>query len=339
MSCINIKKSTLCSVFITSICMQFIASRKKFYTISGIFFLISFFVFFFLPKNLGIDMTGWLQIEYNTSSSINEEKLSQVKENIINSYNFSGEKIVSDLLVYSLNENTIRVDVGLSSEPDVTKDSQRSTDIRQKFPNFFHTADIVVSESSFVVVGKSFGKFVLDRAYLTLTVCLFGIALYLMFAFKKSIAWTSGITFGVITLATLLHDIIIAPGIYIILGLFFPELKIDTFFVTAILTILGYSINDTIVILDRIRSNYRDKRAHDKRTDKQIFEESIQVSLRRSIYTSMTLVIVLISMLLFWPDALFGFVTLMLLGTIIGTYSSICIAAPVLYDINFRNKS
>lgn len=78
----------------------------------------------------------------------------------------------------------------------------------------------------------------------------------------------------------------------------------DTFFVTAILTTLGYSINDTIVILDRIRSTYKDKKSHDKRNAKQIFEDSIQVSLRRSLYTSMTLVMVLVSMLFFGPDAL-----------------------------------
>lgn len=103
---------------------------------------------------------------------------------------------------------------------------------------------------------------------------------------------------------------------------------------TAILTTLGYSINDTIVILDRIRANYRDKKSHDKRPTNQIFEDSVQVSLRRSLYTSMMLVIILVSMLLFGPEALVGFTTLMLLGTLVGTYSSICIAAPILYDIN-----
>ncbi len=125
---------------------------------------------------------------------------------------------------------------------------------------------------------------------------------------------------------------------FIALGMIFPVLKVDTFFVTAILTILGFSINDTIVILDRIRSNYKNKKSGDKRSTKQIFEESIQISLRRSLYTSMTLVIVLICMLFFGPEALIGFTTLMLLGTITGTYSSICLAAPILYDINTAKK-
>jgi preprotein translocase SecF subunit len=187
-------------------------------------------------------------------------------------------------------------------------------------------------------VWQSFGDFVIKRAYLNLIVCFIGIAIYLMFAFRKSIEGTSSFAFGAITLITLLHDVIVASGIYIVLWLIFPDLKIDAFFVTAILTILGYSINDTIVILDRIRATYRDRKWNDKRSRKQIFEDSIQVSLRRSLYTSMTLIMVLVSMLFFGPEALRWFVTLMLLGAIVGTYSSICLAAPLLYDINNSRK-
>ena len=164
--------------------------------------------------------------------------------------------------------------------------------------------------------------------------CLLVICLYLMFALHKSIEGTSGLTFRVVIIAPLIHDVIIAAGIFIFLGLIIPALKIDTFFVTATLTILGYSINDTIVILDRIRSSYREKRSSDTRTDKQIFDDAINVSVRRSIYTSLTLVIILVCMLFFGPEALYGFLTLMLLGTIFGTYSSIFVAAPIIYDIN-----
>jgi preprotein translocase SecF subunit len=240
--------------------------------------------------------------------------------------------------MYGVNENDIRIDVGLTKESDISGAQLQITDIRNSLPIFFKKYDITVSELSFVSVGNSFGKFVLDRAYLTLVVCFISIAFYLMYAFRDSIEGTSSVTFGTITLATLLHDIIVSSGIFVILGLIFPVLKIDTFFVTAILTILGFSINDTIVILDRIRSNYKAKKSQDQRSSKQIFEESIQVSLRRSLYTSMTLLIVLTCMLLFGPEALVGFTTLMFLGTIVGTYSSICLAAPVLYDINSSKK-
>lgn len=317
--------------------MRFIANRKKFYLISGIGFLISFLVFFFVPKNYGIDMTGGLQVEYAISAPVESEKLDEVREDVLKNYLFETKPVVSDLLVYTVDNTSLRIDVGLTAESDVQKAQKRTEDIRGALPKFFQKRDITVTESSFISVGQSFGKFVIDRAYLTLTMCLIAIALYLMYAFRQSIEGTSSFTFGAITLITLLHDIIIAPGIFIILGLFFPELKVDTFFVTAILTTLGYSINDTIVILDRIRANYKDRKVSDKRTTKQIFEDSIQVSLRRSLYTSMTLVMVLLSMLFFGPNALLGFTTLMLLGAIIGTYSSICIAAPLLYDINKKN--
>ncbi len=279
-------------------------------------------------------MTGGLQIEYNVSKPVDAEKLAEIREDILKNYIFDARSVVSDLLVYTVDTSSIRMDVGLVEELDVKKSQKRTEDIRRALPIFFTKHDVTVNESSFVSVGQSFGKFVIDRAYLTLTMCLIAIALYLMYAFRQSIEGTSSFTFGAITLVTLFHDIIIAPGIFILFWLFFPELKVDTFFVTALLTTLGYSISDTIVILDRIRANYKDKKMSDKRSTKQIFEDSIQVSLRRSLYTSMTLVMVLLAMLFFGPSALLGFTTLMLLGAIVGTYSSICIAAPLLYDIN-----
>ncbi len=318
--------------------MRFIANRKKFYIFSGVTTILSVLVFFMVSPNLGIDMTWGLQIEYSAQSPVTQEKLSEVRADIVKNYRYGKDDIFSDVMVYTADNSSIRADIGLKTESDTVRATAKSNDIRARLPDFFKKHDIVVTESSFMSVGKSFWDFVLNRAYLNLVICLFAIALYLMYAFRKSIEWTSSFTFWAITLITLFHDVIVAAGIYIAVGIFLPELKVDTFFVTAILTILGYSINDTIVIIDRIRANYKDKRSSDKRSEKQIFEDSIQVSLRRSLYTSMMLVIVLISMLFFGPEALRGFVTLMLLGTIVGTYSSICLAAPLLYDINSWKK-
>jgi preprotein translocase SecF subunit len=318
--------------------MHFLANRKKFYLVSGTLVFLSFLAFFFVPKNYGIDMTWGLQVAYSADAPVSQEKLEEVRADILDGYMFESRDIISDILIYSVNTSDIRMDIGLTSEEDIKVAQMQVTDIRASLPEYFQKHDIVVSELSFVSVGNSFGKFVLDRAYLTLTMCLISIAIYLMFAFRKSIEGASSFSFGAITLGTLFYDIIVASGMFIALWTIFPVLKIDTFFVTAILTILGFSINDTIVILDRIRSNYKNKKSGDRRSTKQIFEESIQVSLRRSLYTSMTLIIVLICMLFFGPEALMGFTTLMLLGTITGTYSSICLAAPILYDINTAKK-
>ncbi len=87
------------------------------------------------------------------------------------------------------------MDIGLNEEEDVTKSQRRVQDIRLALPQFFKKTDITVSESSFISVGQSFGKFVIDRAYLTMTVCLIAIALYLMYAFRQSIEGTSSFTF------------------------------------------------------------------------------------------------------------------------------------------------
>lgn len=319
--------------------MHFLNNRKTFYTISGTFILFSFVVFFFAPKNFGIDMTGGLQIEYTTAGTMpSETQLATIKEEILKEYTFEGKSVLSEVNVYPVNVNFIRADIGLNAEADKAQAEKRTADVRSKIPEIFTKNDVQVTEASFISVGQSFGKFVLDRAILTLIVCCVGIALYVMFAFRKSIEGMPSSVFGGITLVTLLHDVTIAPAIYLLLSIPFPFLKIDTFFVTAILTILGYSINDTIVILDRVRSEYHHRKSSDKRSDKQVFEDSIQISLWRSILTSMTLTLVLIAMLFFGPEALYGFVTLMLLGTLVGTYSSIMIAAPLVYDIKMLRK-
>ena len=117
-----------------------------------------------------------------------------------------------------------------------------------------------------------------------------------------------------------------------ITSFFFPQFKIDTFLLTALLTILGYSINDTIVVLDRIRSTLREG-VNKKLPFSQMIDKAIHDTMRRSLFTSLTVFIVVLSMFLFGPESLKGFTLALLFGTIVGTYSSICIAAPLLIDI------
>lgn len=138
--------------------------------------------------------------------------------------------------------------------------------------------------------------------------------------------------FAVVTGVSLIHDVVIAFGLYVIASLFFPEFKIDTYFITAMLTVLGYSINDTIVVMDRIRSNLQDGVAR-KMSFSALIDKSINDTLRRSIFTSMTVIIVLICMFFFGPGSLKGFTLALIFGGLVGTYSSICIASPLLIDI------
>lgn len=158
------------------------------------------------------------------------------------------------------------------------------------------------------------------------------ISLYIQYAFRGSIAGMASWPFAVVTGLSLIHDVLVAFGLYVITSFFFPEFKIDTFFLTALLTILGYSINDTIVVMDRIRSNLKDGGLK-KSSFSEIIDRSIHDTMRRSLLTPMTVLIVLVCLFIFGPSSLKGFVLTLIYGTIIGTYSSIFIASPLLVDI------
>lgn len=132
-------------------------------------------------------MTGGLQIEYSTSVVPDEQRLAEIKEHILDVYLFEDKKVLSDVNIYPVNTTSIRADIGLNLENDKQKSEQRNADIRARIPQIFQEYNLQVSESSFISVGQSFGKFVLDRAYLTLIICCIGIAVYVMFAFRKAI--------------------------------------------------------------------------------------------------------------------------------------------------------
>ena len=182
-------------------------------------------------------------------------------------------------------------------------------------------------------IGASFWTYIRNTAIITLIIAVAAIAIYIAFAFSGAVSGITSVSFALITLITLFHDVIISTWLYILASSFFPQFQIDTFFVTALLTILWYSINDTIVIFDRIRSNLREFWGRGKNLF-EIIKMSLQESLTRSIYTSLTLVFVLVSIIIFGPDTIKWFTLAMLFGTLVGTFSSLCIAAPLLLELH-----
>ena len=193
------------------------------------------------------------------------------------------------------------------------------------------------ADTRYVNIGASFGEYIKKTAYVTLALVILSISLYIAWAFRGTIEGYTSFSFGFVTAVSLAHDVIIAFGLYVLTSYFFPEFKVDTFFITAMLTVLGYSINDTIVVMDRIRSNLR-LPAGKKQDFGVLVHTSIQDTLRRSIFTSLTVVIVLVALFFFGPSAIAGFALALIFGSIVGTYSSVCIAAPLLYDITRKNK-
>lgn len=316
---------------------SFIKSRKYFYTIALSLIAISLLAPFIFGTRLGIDMTGWLQIEYTCDTSICD--VSTVKtaaETVKSTILHEGKGVMNDVNVYKVvGEEKIVVEWGFSQGniSDAEIENLKTT-----FKDSLTSSLSAYSLSRHVNIGESFGSYIKRSGYMTLAITILMISLYIQYAFRGSIQGMASWPFAVVTGLSLAHDVVIAFWLYVITGFFFPEFKIDTFFLTAMLTILGYSINDTIVVMDRIRSNLKEKAAA-KNGLGPLIDTAINDTLRRSLFTSLTILIVLVAMFFFGPDSIRGFTLALLYGTIVGTYSSVCIAAPLLYDITTRHHT
>lgn len=180
------------------------------------------------------------------------------------------------------------------------------------------------------VVGGLVAHDTVTSALLAVLVASFLILCYLAFRFRNVPGgWRSGFQFGASALLALLHDVALLTGAFSILGQgFHLHLgEIDSLFLTAVLTVVGFSVHDTIVVFDRIRENLR---VSQRLGFEQVVNLSIMQTAARSIITSFTVVIVLLSLFLFGGDTIKGFVLALLIGIVSGTYSSIFNAAPML---------
>lgn len=175
-------------------------------------------------------------------------------------------------------------------------------------------------------VGPTIGKELEQKAIIALVISWVVIVLYITFAFRKVPKPASSFRFGVAAIAALVHDVLLLLGVFAILG-YFWGVEIDTLFVTALLTVMGFSVHDTIVVFDRIRENLPKNIG---KKFEQVVDISIAQTLARSLNTSVTLVLVLTALLFFGGITVKWFVVALLVGTITGTYSSIFNAAALL---------
>ena len=195
-----------------------------------------------------------------------------------------------------------------------------------------------LKETEFETIGPIIGKETTTNAVKAVIIASILIVLYISWSFRKVPKPASSIRFGVCAIIALIHDVLVVIGIFSILGHFF-HVEIDSLFVTAILTIIGFSVHDTIVVFDRIRENL--KRMIGK-PFAQVVNESILQTLDRSLNTSLTVILVLIALLLFGGESIRWFVVALLIGIISGTYSSIFNASPLLVvwdEISSRRHS
>jgi preprotein translocase subunit SecF len=190
------------------------------------------------------------------------------------------------------------------------------------------------TEQRFESIGPTIGDELRSKAVWSLTLVLLGISLYIAFAFRKVSKPVASWKYGLATLiAALFHDVLLPLGVMAVLGHYFLA-EINSAFIAAILTILGFSVHDTIVVFDRVRENLLKTSG----AFEDIVERSVNETLARSINTSVTTLLPLLAILLFGGATLKWFALTLIVGLIAGTYSSIFLASPLLVVFQKRAK-
>lgn len=235
-----------------------------------------------------------------------------------------------------------KIDVHAITSPSTNTVSVRSEIIDQKTKDKLISdlkkIDSEIVEKGFDTVGPTIGKEAEANALKAVLIASVAITLFIALAFRGVSYPVASWKFGLIAVAALLHDVLVVVGVFSILGKVFG-VEIDALFITALLTVMGFSVHDTIVVFDRIRENLR---KHIGTPFETIVGNSIMETFNRSLNTSFTVVLALFSLLLFGGEGIRWFVVALLVGMISGTYSSIFTASPLLvvwYEWDKRKKN
>lgn len=289
---------------------QIIKKRKYFYFISGMFVIASLGAIFLWGLNLGIDFTGGTEIKINFSQNIPEKSVVEEKMKELNLVDFSFKRGENNLAILQYEKS--------------------DDDINRKVFEKVKEIDSNAEQKSVNFIGASVSSRLKNNAIGAIFLSVLGIAIYISVAFRKVSRPVSSWKYGVGAIIALAHDVIITTGIFSFLGHFYG-VKVDVAFVAALLTILGYSVNDTIVVYDRIRENIL--RSDKKDEFENVINRSLNETLARSINTSLTVILVLIFLVVFGSEAVRYFSVALLIGVSFGTYSSIFVASALIASI------
>ena len=324
--------------FLKNTHVNFINIRKGAYIVSGVLIIISLLGLepHIMGKlNLGIDFSGGRNYIVRFEQPVNTEEVNQSLDNIFKEALAEGE-------TYSLNvitigdQNQVRISTNYRIHDNEEGVDEAIEHLIYEGCKPFISEDI--SENDFLStqandqigimqsqkVGPSIADDIKQAAIWAVLAALLIIFLYIFMRFRNA-------AYSVGALAALAHDTIIVLGLYALLWKIMPfSMEIDQSFIAAILTIIGYSVNDTVVVFDRIREY---NKLYAKRDRAQNINDAINATLSRTFSTSMSTFVVLLAIFVFGGETIRGFVFALLIGVIVGTYSSICIATPIAYDI------
>src|SRR3989344_1037675 len=288
--------------------MFIIKNKKIFIIISTTLVVLSIVFLFTFGLNLGIDFKGGalLEVSYPATGRPNISLLKEKVEELA-----LGGVIIQPIgdLSYGIKTKALTEEEHFSLLKTLSLDEKYGA-----------------KEESFTSIGPSVGKELKTKVILALVIVILAIILFIAFVFRSVSKPVSSWKYGLIAVITLIHDILITTGSFVVIS-YFTGVETDTLFIVALLTILGLSINDTIVVFDRIRENL--KNGIYKEFDEAV-GRSIDQSFSRSINTSLTVIIVLIVLFFIGPETTKYFALTLAVGMFIGTYSSIFLASPLL---------
>ena len=288
--------------------INFIKHRNLFFWISGVLVAAGIAAVLVFGFRLGIDFT---------SGSLWQLEIPATDANTVNTFFTSTLHIETSNVSYDSQSGVYSV---TSKEISDQARQQYLGELKQRFGDG-------VKDVDFWNVSPSVSKELKQNAVLAIAFVLIGISLYVAFAFRKVSRPVNSWKYGFITLLSLAHDVIIPAGMYAVLGKYLG-VAADTNFMVALLVVMGFSVHDTIVVFDRIRENLIIYRGKEDLSG--IVNRSINETMRRSVSTSFTLILVLLAIFFMGPLSLRFFVLTILVGTVVGTYSSIFIASPLL---------
>lgn len=287
--------------------MNIIGKRNIFFAISLLIIIPGLVSLILWGLNLSIDFTGGSRMTMVLPQKAIPQAIATIKNVFQNDRQEIATIQPSDTLVY------IR-----TTPIDQKKHAKIIADVKQAIPG--------VKEESFELIGPTIGSETTANAVKGVLVASILIVLYIAWSFRQVPKPASSWRFGVCAIIALLHDVLVVVGIFSILGHFW-HVEVDSLFVTALLTVIGFSVHDTIVVFDRIRENLRRNYNNAFPT---VVNDSILQTLTRSLNTSLTVLLVLFALLLFAGESTQWFIVALLIGVFSGTYSSIFNASPLL---------
>lgn len=297
--------------------MMNIIGKKYFYLIfSGLIIIPGIISLIFWGVKPSIDFTGGTLIEIQNSQPKADRPLAEKS------------KFTNDEIKKIIEKENIEIGSITQSGNDTYLLRLKPIDniTHQKLISELNKKYNDIQELRFETVGPTVGKETTENAIKAVVIASIVIVLYIAWAFRQIPKPYSSFKFGICAVVALIHDVLVVLGIFSLLGHFY-KIEIDSMFITALLTIMGFSVHDTIVVFDRIRENLRKMGEYNF---PQIVNASIVQTLARSLSTSLTVIFTLSALLLFGGESIRWFVIALLIGITSGTYSSIFNAAPLL---------